>query len=207
MALGDETRKRVSVKITHYLFNLLIFFKSFFRGSRTSDERDALVLLSRTHPSLIDAQYTKNQAWKSPADTLHAEPAAEVSLEDHCQYKYLFNLRGVAASFRFKHLFLCGSLVIHFGDEWSEFFYGSLKPWIHYVPMAADASQEDILKLLNFLRNHDELAKKIAQQGQLFIHEHLRLKDVRCYWRNLLKKYQKLIKYPIKLDSNLIEIK
>ena len=41
--------------------------KAFFRGSRTSAERDPLVLLSRSHPDLVDAQYTKNQAWKSDA--------------------------------------------------------------------------------------------------------------------------------------------
>ena len=74
------------------------------------------------------------QAWKSPADTLGAEPAAEVALEDHCAYRFLFNFRGVAASFRLKHLFLCGSLVFHVGREWDEFFYSALVPWIHYVP-------------------------------------------------------------------------
>ena len=78
-----------------------------FRGSRTSSERDPLVLLSRQCPTVVDAQYTKNQAWKSVKDTLGQEPADEVSLESHCPYKYLFNYRGVAASFRFKHLFLC----------------------------------------------------------------------------------------------------
>ena len=41
--------------------------KGFFRGSRTSSERDPLVLLSRAQPDLVDAQYTKNQAWKSDA--------------------------------------------------------------------------------------------------------------------------------------------
>lgn len=39
--------------------------KAFFRGSRTSADRDPLVLLSRAEPDLVDAQYTKNQAWKS----------------------------------------------------------------------------------------------------------------------------------------------
>lgn len=39
--------------------------KAFFRGSRTSSERDNLILLSRKKPNLVDAQYTKNQAWKS----------------------------------------------------------------------------------------------------------------------------------------------
>jgi len=39
--------------------------KAFFRGSRTSSERDALILLSRRLPELVDAKYTKNQSWKS----------------------------------------------------------------------------------------------------------------------------------------------
>lgn len=41
--------------------------KAFFRGSRTSEERDPLILLSRSNPDLVDAKYTKNQAWKSDA--------------------------------------------------------------------------------------------------------------------------------------------
>ncbi|GBP31222.1 O-glucosyltransferase rumi homolog [Eumeta japonica] len=41
--------------------------KAFFRGSRTNEERDALVLLARLSPDIVDAQYTKNQAWKSDA--------------------------------------------------------------------------------------------------------------------------------------------
>ena len=61
--------------------------KAFFRGSRTSPERDPLILLSRKHPHLVDASYTKNQAWKSDADTLGHPPAKEISLEDHCEFK------------------------------------------------------------------------------------------------------------------------
>lgn len=39
--------------------------QSFFRGSRTSNERDPLILLSRKKPSTVDAKYTKNQSWRS----------------------------------------------------------------------------------------------------------------------------------------------
>ncbi len=35
--------------------------------NRTSAERDPLVILSRDDGDLVDAQYTKNQAWKSDA--------------------------------------------------------------------------------------------------------------------------------------------
>lgn len=77
-------------------------------------------------------------------DTLNAPAAEEVTFEDHCKYKYLFNYRGVAASFRFKHLFLCKSLVFHVGDEWIEFFYPELKPWVHYIPVNPRASEAEI---------------------------------------------------------------
>ncbi|KAI8130355.1 O-glucosyltransferase rumi [Lucilia cuprina] len=181
--------------------------KAFFRGSRTSDERDSLVLLSRRKPNLVDAQYTKNQAWKSPKDTLNAEPAKEVSFEEHCRFKYLFNFRGVAASFRFKHLFLCKSLVFHVGDEWLEFFYPSMKPWIHYVPLKKYPKEKDIEDILQFFQKHDDLAREIANNGFEFISQHLRMQDVECYWRRLLKNYAKILKYKVEEDNSLIEIK
>ena len=46
--------------------------KGFFRGSRTSAERDPLILLSRKEPELVEAEYTKNQAWKSDKVGAHA---------------------------------------------------------------------------------------------------------------------------------------
>ncbi|XP_034486211.1 O-glucosyltransferase rumi [Drosophila innubila] len=178
----------------------------FFRGSRTSDERDSLILLSRRKPELVEAQYTKNQAWKSLKDTLDAPPAAEVSFEDHCKYKYLFNFRGVAASFRLKHLFLCKSLVFHVGDEWQEFFYDQLKPWVHYVPLQSYPSQEQYEELLIYFKKNDVMAQEIAQRGHDFIWQHLRMQDVKCYWKNLLKRYEKLMKYEVQPDPELIHI-
>ncbi|XP_022257572.1 O-glucosyltransferase rumi homolog [Limulus polyphemus] len=44
---------------------------AFFRGSRTSAERDPLILMSRERPDLVDAQYTKNQAWRSEKVEFH----------------------------------------------------------------------------------------------------------------------------------------
>ncbi|KAJ2946339.1 hypothetical protein O0L34_g12376 [Tuta absoluta] len=180
--------------------------KAFFRGSRTSEERDALIYLSRSNPDLVDAKYTKNQAWKSDADTLYEPPAAEVSFEDHCKYKYLFNYRGVAASFRLKHLFLCKSLVFHVGSDWLEFFYPSMKPWVHYVPIKATAKKEEIKAFIEYFKENDSIAKEIADRGFQHIWDNLTDKDVRCYWRKLLRKYAKLIKYDVIKDDDLIRI-
>jgi len=184
---------------------------AFFRGSRTSGERDALILLSRNAPHLADAKYTKNQSWKSKKDTLGEEPASEVRLEDHCHYKYLFNYRGVAASFRFKHLFLCGSTVLNVvdagagGGEWKEFFYDAMTPWYHYIPVR-DNSQEGIRDLIEFLNANPEVAATVANRGRDFVENHLRIRDVHKYWRLLLKSYAKLLKFKPVRNSDFVEI-
>ncbi|XP_011349109.1 O-glucosyltransferase rumi homolog isoform X2 [Ooceraea biroi] len=59
--------------------------KGFFRGSRTSSERDNLILLSRDKPYLVDAQYTKNQGWKSD------EFDCRILCTHRQQRKYLWN--------------------------------------------------------------------------------------------------------------------
>ncbi|XP_077577575.1 protein O-glucosyltransferase 1 [Stigmatopora nigra] len=178
--------------------------KGFFRGSRTSPERDPLVLLSREMPELVDAEYTKNQAWKSDKDTLGRPPAKEIPLVDHCKYKYLFNFRGVAASFRFKHLFLCGSLVFHVGDEWKEFYYPQLKPWVHYIPVKQDLS--NVREMLQFAKDNDDIAQEIAIRGMEFILEHLQMKDVSCYWERLLTDFSRLLTYKPKRQKNYNQI-
>nr|XP_046237907.1 protein O-glucosyltransferase 1 isoform X1 [Scatophagus argus] len=178
--------------------------RGFFRGSRTSPERDPLIVLSRDNPALVDAEYTKNQAWKSEKDTLGRPPAKEIPLVDHCKYKYLFNFRGVAASFRFKHLFLCGSLVFHVGDEWQEFFYSQLKPWVHYIPVKQDLS--DVRELLQFAKENDAIAQEIATRGKEFILEHLQMEDISCYWERLLTEYSRLLTYKPKLKNNYNQI-
>lgn len=178
--------------------------KAFFRGSRTSSQRDTLILLSRALPHLIEARYTKNQAWRSLSDTLGDEPVPTIPLEEQCKYKYLFNLRGVAASFRYKHLFLCKSLVLNVNSTWGEFFYYQLKPWIHYVPVAEDFS--DAQDIILFLQENDQVAQKIANTGFDFIWNHLTLDSVECYWKQLLTKYAKLLRYKPVLDTSLILI-
>eukprot|EP00730_Choanoeca_flexa_P006881 TRINITY_DN12240_c3_g1_i1.p1 TRINITY_DN12240_c3_g1~~TRINITY_DN12240_c3_g1_i1.p1 ORF type:complete len:408 (+),score=48.72 TRINITY_DN12240_c3_g1_i1:2-1225(+) len=180
---------------------------AFFRGSRTSDERDPLVLLSRARPDLAEAAYVKNQAYKGPKDLLFGDEADKVKLEDHCRYRYLFNFRGVAASFRHKHLFLCKSLVFHAyneGDEWLEFYYQALKPWVHYVPI--DTSLNDAERLIEFFQRHEELAKAIADRGYDMIKHNLRFEDIFSYWRLLLTRYAELQKFTPERDSKLVSI-
>lgn len=145
--------------------------KGFFRGSRTSAERDDLIKLSRSRPEMIAAEYTKNQAYKSEKDILYAkQPAATVHLHDHCQYKYLFNFKGVAASFRHKHLFMCNSLVFNMRpenekDEYLEFYYQAMYANYHYVPITSGKNAESMDPRHGRQRATNPLELQIEQQG------------------------------------------
>ncbi len=176
--------------------------RAFFRGSRTAAARDPLIQLARAAPHLADAAYTRNQAWRSKEDTLGAEPAPVVSLEAHCRHKLLFNFRGVAASFRLRHVMLCGSAVLHVGQDWLEFFYEDLRPWLHYVPVpeAADAFAEEVRHLLEFAKAHDDVMREIGERGADFVWRHLSMDNIACYWRRLLRRYARLLRYKVTLE-------
>lgn len=180
--------------------------RGFFRGSRTSSERDPLILLSHSRPDLLEAEYTKNQAWKSDADTLGYPPAKELKHEEFCQYKYLFNFRGVAASFRLRHLFLCGSLVLHVGSDWIEFFYDRLEPWYHYIPISTDLNEVE--QMLLFAQNNDRLMSKIARQGRDFIWNSLTMENIEGYWKELLLEYHRFLAHRMKIvkRKDLIQV-
>ncbi|KAG8431545.1 hypothetical protein GDO86_018333 [Hymenochirus boettgeri] len=103
-----------------------------------------------------------------------------------------------------KHLFLCGSLVFHVGEDWQEFFYHRLEPWVHYVPVSQDLS--DLRELLQFAEENDEEMKKIAERGQQFITQFLRMEDVSQYWKSLLSQYSQLFRYRVRRRKDYREV-
>ena len=97
--------------------------------------------------------------------------------------------------------------MFHVGDEWLEFFYPAMKPWVHYIPVPKDASEEELYNLIEFAKEHPDISKKIADEGASFIKAHLTMHDVGCYWRDLLKEYSKLLTYKVVRDPKLTLVK
>jgi protein glucosyltransferase len=60
-------------------------------------------------------------------------------------------------------------------------------------------------KLLEFVSHHDGIAREIAERGHYLIASHLKMKDVSCYWKKLLKRYAKLLRFKPEHDKSLIE--
>lgn len=59
--------------------------------------------------------------------------------------------------------------------------------------------------LLEFVSHNDDKAQEIAQRGYDLILNHLKMKDVVCYWKKLLTRYAKLLRFKPEKDKSLIE--
>jgi EGF-domain serine glucosyl/xylosyltransferase len=94
--------------------------------------------------------------------------------------------------------------VFHVGDEWLEFFYSELKPWVHYIPV--NQNLKEVKDLIEFAIENDKIVNDISKRGRDFIVEHLRMQDIACYWQELLTEYTKLLKFKPKLNKQLKKI-
>ena len=74
------------------------------------------------------------------------------------------------------------------------------------MPVKSNASQEELKDLIEFLKAHDQMAEKIAQAGQEFIRNHLRMKDVEDYWIMLLSKYAAKLDFKPQIDKDSMRI-
>ena len=113
--------------------------------------------------------------------------------------------------------------VLHVGSEWKEFFYDTMIPWYHYIPVPdakqgiSDEDQMDTIEdLLQFLKSNDKylenrsgnfVAQQIASNGRKFIQNHLRMKDIESYWYHLLTNYIELLDFKPSLNKDYLKIK
>ena len=65
----------------------------FFRGSRTTAARDALVALGQEGKPHLDIQFTKGTSKRSDA-ARRSKAYPQVHLEDHCQYRCVLAYTG-----------------------------------------------------------------------------------------------------------------
>ena len=55
--------------------------------------------------------------------------------------------------------------------------------------MESSASKEDLQSLMEFLGQHEDIAKEIATAGHNFIRQFLKMSDIEEYWTQLITKY------------------
>ena len=73
----------------------------------------------------------------------------------------------------------------------SELMDNWLKPYVHYIPVEMDLS--DLGKKVEWAIKHDDLARKIAENGRDFVKNHLKRSDFDCYMSRLLLEMASLM--------------
>ncbi|XP_024919913.1 protein O-glucosyltransferase 2 isoform X2 [Cynoglossus semilaevis] len=177
---------------------------AFWRGRDSRQERLELVKLSRAHPDMIDAAFTNFFFFKHD-ESLYGPLVKHVSFFDFFKYKYQINIDGTVAAYRLPYLLAGDSVVFKQDSGYYEHFYGELRPWEHYIPVRADLG--DLLDKIQWARDHDEEAKKIALTGQQFARSRLTGDGVFCYYYKLFQEYAKLqiTKPAVREDMELVE--
>ena len=153
---------------------------AFWRGTSTGDPsrsndwrllpRIRLCEIGRKHRGIIDAGLsgivqmdTKSQNEVVASGLL----SSFVPAEDFNKFRYHIDIDGNTNSWPglFQKL-LTGSPVIKVDSPcgFRQWYYHLLKPWINFVPVAADMS--DLVDKIGWLREHDDAARAIGEQGQ-----------------------------------------
>ncbi|MBS0625061.1 MAG: hypothetical protein JSS32_03335 [Verrucomicrobia bacterium] len=177
---------------------------AFWRGSTTggyfthagwdSFARAKLVLLSKSHPGVIDARFhsvTQCEPGVREMMKYKGLVASSVKKEDHLRYKYLVDVDGNSCSYeRYFWLLASNSLVIKQITPQIQWYYGALEPYKHFLPVKEDLS--DLVEKIEWAKNHDKEARLMADEATRFTKENLTQEDTLVYLYHLLTRYARL---------------
>lgn len=157
--------------------------------------RARAMLFSREHPDLVDASFS-HPAWLGNEMFNHftEKKFFEKWHHPHQQviFKYLLAIDGVSFPSSLYWSMHANSVIIKAESDQEEWFYGALKPYVHYVPYQPDCS--DLEEVINWLKTHDEEAQQIAKNAREFAVRNLTNEDLYLYIYLLIKEYAKLMR-------------
>jgi predicted O-methyltransferase YrrM len=88
---------------------------------------------------------------------------------------------GGGTTFRLKNLLLGGFLVFKVDSDATQFWFDSLRPYVHYIPVSRDNFEQDLMRKVQWATDHDADAEQIAANAQKFALEHLG--DADAHWQ------------------------
>ena len=131
---------------------------------QTSAVRSVLLELGRVHPDVLDVQQVD---WVAGADQGPLQTAAGNALTLEAQarrWSALLDVEGKGYSGRLKLLLHSGRPVLVQDRPWREWFWDSLVPMEHYVPVRRDLS--DLVARARWVQRHPLEAAAIGRAGQ-----------------------------------------
>ncbi|KAG2486250.1 hypothetical protein HYH03_015074 [Edaphochlamys debaryana] len=83
----------------------------------------------------------------------------------------------------------------------AEFFYTSLRPYVHYIPFSNTV--DDLLQVIEWARRNDAAARDIAANAYHFAKTHFSSASLGDYVALTLNAYHRLLRFEPKLTEDL----
>lgn len=106
--------------------------------------------------------------------------------------RYLLNLDGHTAAYRLGHLLATNSLVLKQESNQVEYYYRSLRPFHHFVPILK-RSEQDLMPRIKWARQHEAQVQHIIKNANHFAMRYVTRPARVLYWKYVLLAYRSLI--------------
>lgn len=173
--------------------------KGVWRGANTgmtlknwkTSPRAQLVMLCNIRPDLCDAGITEylngsKEQIEEMKDALGT--ANTLSRYEQERFKYAIVSDGNSApSSRMRNHLESTSLIMKQTSKFKEFFYDSLIPYVHFIPLKSDF--RDLAQKLSWIKENDELAYSIMQNARKFSCRWLNSRAIHSYTSRVFKEY------------------
>lgn len=148
-----------------------------FRGSATgcgfteeTNMRMKAAALGRQYPDLLNAglvSYNDNPKIHKTGRVGYIDSkkynrfkVRPIPFNEQSKFKYLLHIDGNVAAYRLGVSLLLGSVILLQESGSQLWFQHMMKPWVHYVPVAADLS--DLIERIEWCKSHDAECEAIA---------------------------------------------
>lgn len=111
-------------------------------------------------------------------------PPKYTTLPDHCDYKYLIDLQGHGYSARAKFLLHTRRPLFYQERKFHEYWFWSLKPFVHYIPVSEDLS--DMEEMFEWAEAHPRECSEMADNAYDFALANLKRSDAVERLKNIL---------------------
>ena len=158
-----------------------------------------------------DSEYnatTVEEMGITPGATITSDPPVErpswmeqgeVTMPEHCQFKYLLNPAGRGPQgIRLKELMVCGSLTYMHDWPHREAYYHLIEPWKHVVLWASTSDGQGGSNLdatLDWAALHPEAAEQIAKNGRKLINERVNHTFYNEWFREFILEFKRLSRF------------
>jgi len=145
--------------------------------------RQLLLQKAKAHPDLIEAVDTGD--WFKRSERIGTSKTLLSMPGQVKRYRFLIDIEGVGYSGRLKILLHSKRVLFVQERPWREWYFSLMRPWEHYVPVAADLS--DLDKNLEIVLADEGLEKRIAGAALDFAGAFLTRKYAVETWRRALE--------------------